>query len=143
MDSVPEEYKWRSKAKGEHKGRGEKDQALSPVSAEESRVNLRGSSLLSDVDALEEGLLDGSISSPRMIYVVPTHQNPTGHTMPLEDRWKLCQLARKYSILVAADEVYHLLDWRQSNIDGKRPARFSVLDELVADNMSSAGGTSH
>ncbi|KAL3914806.1 MAG: hypothetical protein SGILL_005947 [Bacillariaceae sp.] len=92
-----------------------------------------------DVDVLHEGLWSGTIHIPRMIYIVPTHQNPTGHTMPLEDRWKLCRLARQYNILVLADEVYHLLDWRQNervgNVVKKRPARFSVLDQLVAETI--------
>jgi DNA-binding transcriptional MocR family regulator len=95
-----------------------------------------------DVDALEDSLENGTVPVPRMIYVVPTHQNPTGHTMPMEDRWKLCQLARKYNILVVADEVYHLLDWRESQeqcaSSSKRPARFSVLDRLVVDAMAPA-----
>jgi thiaminase/transcriptional activator TenA len=92
-----------------------------------------------DVDALQEGLENGSIAIPRMIYIIPTHQNPTGHTMCLEDRWKLCHLARTFGILVAADEVYHLLDWRDMDDDDatnrrqrRRPARFAVLDHLVA-----------
>jgi hypothetical protein len=34
--------------------------------------------LMVDVEALGRGLKDGSIDVPRMIYIVPTHQNPTG-----------------------------------------------------------------
>ena len=86
--------------------------------------------LMVDVDALERGLEDGSINIPRMIYIVPTHQNPTASTMPTDDRWKLCQLARKHGFLVAADEVYHLLDWRENK--NERPARFSVLDRILS-----------
>jgi DNA-binding transcriptional MocR family regulator len=34
--------------------------------------------LMVDVEFLGRGLKDGSIDVPRMIYIVPTHQNPTG-----------------------------------------------------------------
>jgi len=88
-----------------------------------------GGALMVDVDALEQGLNDGSINVPRMIYIVPTHQNPTANTMPTADRWKLCKLARRFGFLVAADEVYHLLDWREDK--KQRPARFSVLDHIL------------
>ena len=48
--------------------------------------------------------------------------------MPIEDRWSLVKLARKYGFLIVADEVYHLLDWSQ-----QRPARFSILDHLFSE----------
>lgn len=96
--------------------------------------------LMVDVDALAQGLQDGSISVPRMIYIVPTHQNPTANTMPIADRWKLCQLARQFGFLVAADEVYHLLDWRDDKKE--RPARFSVLDHMVSKQFESSDSES-
>ena len=99
-------------------------------------VNGVGGALMVDVDALSRGLEDGSIGVPRMIYIVPTHQNPTASTMPTADRWKLCRLARKYGILVAADEVYHLLDWRDDK--KQRPARFSVLDHILSKQCESS-----
>eukprot|EP00751_Fragilariopsis_kerguelensis_P015097 CAMPEP_0170763332 /NCGR_PEP_ID=MMETSP0733-20121128/3325_1 /TAXON_ID=186038 /ORGANISM="Fragilariopsis kerguelensis, Strain L26-C5" /LENGTH=166 /DNA_ID=CAMNT_0011103729 /DNA_START=1 /DNA_END=501 /DNA_ORIENTATION=+ len=90
--------------------------------------------LMVNVDALAQGFMNGSIEIPRMIYIVPTHQNPTGNTMPLADRWLLVKLARQYEFLVAADEVYHLLDWSSPSL--RRPARFSVLDHLFSKQQS-------
>ena len=92
--------------------------------------------LMFDVDAFAQGLKDGSIETPRMIYIVPTHQNPTASTMPTADRWKLCQLARQFGFLVAADEVYHLLDWRDDK--SQRPARFSILDHILSKQSGSS-----
>jgi len=95
-----------------------------------------GGALRVDVEALERGLRDGRMPVPRLVYLVPTHQNPTGYTMPVRDRWRLCRLARTFGFLLAADEVYHLLDWRE---DGKRrPARFSVLDRMLAEQSDSS-----
>lgn len=102
--------------------------------------------LLVDVDALAQGLEDGSIGVPRMIYIIPTHQNPTANTMPLCDRWQLCQLARKFGFLVAADEVYHLLDWSEEEDKQKqrrRPARFSVLDHILSKSSKIDSCTSN
>lgn len=64
-----------------------------------------------DVDKLEEELELGSRPVPRLIYIIPAYQNPTGRSMLAADRRKLANLAAKFHILVVADEVYHLLDW--------------------------------
>jgi len=78
-----------------------------------------------DFAELQERLKGGM--KPKFVYVIPSHQNPTARTMNLGDRIKLCNLAERYDFTVIADEVYHLLDWRILDRDGKRPARFSSL----------------
>ena len=81
-----------------------------------------------DVEALEEQLRHpDSVAPPRLIYIIPTHQNPTGCTMSLPDRTRLAVLAYQYNILVVADEVYHLLDYRDGNKLGQRPARMAMF----------------
>jgi DNA-binding transcriptional MocR family regulator len=90
-----------------------------------------------DIDRLEELLRSGEMVPPRMIYIIPTHQNPTARTMSIEDRWKLAVVAARYGILVAADEVYHLLDWRDETSDGPRPARMAVLGSKISTTTSS------
>ena len=42
----------------------------------------------------------------KMIYTVPTFQNPTGVTMPLDRRKRLVQLARKYDCYIIEDNPY-------------------------------------
>ena len=58
------------------------------------------------VDALEEAIRR---HRPRMLYTIPTFQNPTGVTMPLERRKRIAELAAQYDILVAEDDPYHSL----------------------------------
>ena len=58
------------------------------------------------MDALEDAILR---HHPRMLYTIPTFQNPTGVTLPLERRRKIAQLAEKYGLLVAEDDPYHSL----------------------------------
>lgn len=61
------------------------------------------------IDALEAQLAK---YSPRMVYVIPTGQNPTGSSMPTERRRQLVELARKHEFLVLADDAYQLLHYR-------------------------------
>ncbi len=56
-----------------------------------------------DMDALEEAL---KREKPKMIYVIPTFQNPTGRTLSLERRKRLAQLAGQYRVVVAEDDPY-------------------------------------
>ena len=70
-----------------------------------------------DVDALE-GLLEQH--RPKLIYTIPTHQNPSGVTLSDERRERLVRLAQQHDFYVMADEVYHLLTF-----EGTPPRSFS------------------
>ncbi|WP_288404410.1 PLP-dependent aminotransferase family protein [uncultured Deinococcus sp.] len=48
---------------------------------------------------------------PRLVYTIPTHQNPTGTTLSAGRREDLVRLAQAHDFLVVADEVYHLLTY--------------------------------
>ena len=43
---------------------------------------------------------------PKMLYVIPTFQNPTGKTLALERRRPIAELAAKYGVVVAEDDPY-------------------------------------
>lgn len=43
---------------------------------------------------------------PRLMYVIPTFQNPTGITLTLERRQALARLASKYGVVIAEDDPY-------------------------------------
>ncbi len=60
------------------------------------------------IEALEEEL---KRRRPALLYTVPTHQNPSGTTLPLERRRRLVALAEAHGFLVVADEVYHCLTY--------------------------------
>uniref|UniRef100_A0A7S4SW16 Aminotransferase class I/classII large domain-containing protein n=1 Tax=Alexandrium monilatum TaxID=311494 RepID=A0A7S4SW16_9DINO len=89
-----------------------------------------------------EGLLVGAAEdilnrrpegSPRarFLYTVPTSHNPTGSSLPAERRRALVDMARRWGLLVLADEVYHLLDWHAPQ---KRPPRMVFFDEAYSTN---------
>lgn len=60
------------------------------------------------VDALEDVLetLRRDAVQPKFIYTIPTFQNPTGTTLPLERRHKLLQLAAAHNVIVVEDDAY-------------------------------------
>ncbi len=43
---------------------------------------------------------------PKMMYVIPTFQNPTGITLSLSRRKALAELASKYGVVIAEDDPY-------------------------------------
>ena len=57
-----------------------------------------------DTDALEEALRREK--NVRLIYVIPTFQNPTGLTTSLEKRKKILALASKYNVMILEDNPY-------------------------------------
>jgi 2-aminoadipate transaminase len=63
------------------------------------------------IDALEAAL---TVEPPAFIYVIPTYQNPTGYTLPVERRERLVALATEHQFLIVADDVYHLLSYTAS-----------------------------
>lgn len=60
----------------------------------------------------EDGIILSELESliklhhPKMIYVIPTFQNPTGRTLALERRQPLAQLAAKYGVVIMEDDPY-------------------------------------
>lgn len=53
-------------------------------------------------------------SRPKFIYIIPSFQNPSGHTLPPERRAQLVELAQKHNFLIIADEVYQFLGYTQT-----------------------------
>ena len=49
---------------------------------------------------------------PKLMYVIPTFQNPTGITLSLERRRALARLAAKYGVVIAEDDPYRDLRYR-------------------------------
>lgn len=64
------------------------------------------------VESDENGLLPDDLEKkilqyhPKMLYTIPTFQNPTGKSLPEERRKAVAELANKYGMLVAEDDPY-------------------------------------
>ena len=68
----------------------------------------------SDDDGLDPDHLEELIRrvKPKMIYTIPTFQNPTGRTLSLERRKRVAELANYYGVVVAEDDPYRDLRYR-------------------------------
>lgn len=88
------------------------------------RMNIQGVPL--DQDGMRLDMLENLILEhrPRLIYVMPTFQNPTTAVMSLHRRRQLLALARDYNIVVMEDGVYH--DFRY---EGEPLPPLKALDE--------------
>ncbi|RLA79295.1 MAG: aminotransferase [Deltaproteobacteria bacterium] len=60
------------------------------------------------VDGLKEIL---ETHNPRMIYLVPTFQNPDGRTIPIHRRERIIELARTYGVPIIEDDPYSELTY--------------------------------
>jgi 2-aminoadipate transaminase len=63
------------------------------------------------IQDLEQALKD---HRPKFIYVIPTFQNPGGHTLSEERREQLVTLAQEHDFLILADEVYQFLSYTRT-----------------------------
>ena len=90
-----------------------------------------------DQDGLMIGSLEEQLSRfhPKLLYLIPTFQNPTGQTLPAERRKRLAELCQKNDILLVADEVYHLLSF-----SGQPPEPFAA--QVDTGNIISLGSFS-
>jgi 2-aminoadipate transaminase len=71
-----------------------------------------------DVDALER--LASVHGAPKLIYTIPTFQNPAGTTLPLERRERLIELAAEWGSVVLEDDPYSLLRFEGEELPSLR-----------------------
>jgi DNA-binding transcriptional MocR family regulator len=77
---------------------------------------LRAASIRTDEAGLAVDDLIHALSqaTPKFLYLIPTFQNPSGHTLPSERRRQLIELAQKHGFLIITDEVYQFLAYTQA-----------------------------
>ena len=67
-----------------------------------------------DTEKLEETL--ANTPKAKMLYVIPTFQNPAGTTSTLENRKKVYEIAKKYSLIILEDNPYGELRFAGENV---------------------------
>jgi 2-aminoadipate transaminase len=80
--------------------------------------------LRADLDELEELMLR---YRPKLMYLTPTHQNPTGITLPIRARRELIELAERYRVPIIEDDTY-----RELSLSTPPPPSLYQLDEMNA-----------
>lgn len=88
------------------------------------RVQIRG--MCTDDDGIRLDMLENFIidNHPKLIYIMPTFQNPTGKVMPLHRRRQLINLATEYNVPILEDGVYH-----EFRFEGESLPPLKALDE--------------
>jgi 2-aminoadipate transaminase len=72
-----------------------------------------------DVDALAELVRERGVP-PKLIYTIPTFQNPSGATLSLARRKQLIELAAEWDAVVLEDDPYSLLRFEGEPLTGLR-----------------------
>ncbi|MEA4965309.1 MAG: PLP-dependent aminotransferase family protein [Oscillospiraceae bacterium] len=85
-----------------------------------------------DVEDLEEKIRR---YHPKMIYTIPTFQNPTGRTLSLPRRKRVAELAAQYDVLVLEDDPYR--DIRYSGEDLLPIKAFDTSENVILGNSFS------
>ena len=90
-----------------------------------------------DDDGLNMEALEQAIRAhhPKMIYTIPTFQNPSGRTLSLEKRKRVAELAAEYDVLVLEDDPYR--DIRYSGEDLAPIKMFDETDHVILANSFS------
>lgn len=80
--------------------------ALKNVGARQMAIPMQADGM--DMDALRSTLesLRADGVTPKMIYVIPNFQNPTGISMSLEKRKELIELAHEFGTIIFEDDAY-------------------------------------
>ena len=80
----------------------------------------------SDGDGILTDDLEAKIKRfhPKMLYTIPTFQNPSGKTLPADRRQKIAELANRYHMVVAEDDPY-----RDLRYDGLPLPAIKYFDE--------------
>ena len=78
------------------------------------------------VDALAERLEAGA--RPKLLYVIPEYQNPSGWTLALERREPLIELCRRHGVLIVEDVAYREMAFDD---DTALPSLWSLGPDIV------------
>ena len=76
------------------------------------------------MDALEAAL--AATPNAKAIYTIPTFQNPSGSTLPLDRRRQMLELARRHNVAILEDDPYGELQY-----DGEAVPPLRALDDQV------------
>jgi 2-aminoadipate transaminase len=94
------------------------------------RPRFEGLEITSDdgisIDELESKLekLKKEGIKPKVLYIIPSYQNPTGAILPEKSRRKIVELSHEYDFLVVEDDPYSQLTY-----EGGKPKPIKAFDE--------------
>ena len=106
-------------------------------------INLVGINLYQD--GLDLAMLEKEIikHSPKLIYVTPTFNNPTGYAWTNENRKKFLKIINKYNIIVLEDDPYSFINFTNYKYnslyklnDGKNIIYLGTFSKLISPSIN-------
>lgn len=101
------------------------------------------------IDLQEDGLnlemLEKSIieNSPKLIYVTPTFNNPTGYSWTNDNRKEFLKIINKYDVIVLEDDPYSLINFTDNKYDslyklndGKNIIYLGTFSKLISPSIN-------
>ena len=93
-----------------------------------------------NIEALNEVLSNNK--NIKFIYTIPTFQNPTGITMPIEKRRKILEIAEKHGVFILEDDPYWELRFKGQAVpsiksldDGSRVLYAGTYSKTIAPGL--------
>ncbi len=92
-----------------------------------------------DMEEMEQRLKDGE--RPKLFYIIPDFQNPSGMVIPLTTRQRIAQLAREYDFWIIEDSPYRKLRYSGEDIPAvfelcpERTIRMSSFSKLISPGL--------
>lgn len=77
----------------------------------------------------------GGRRKPRVLYTVPSGQNPTGATQSVERRRAIYEVARRHDVFILEDEPYYYLQMQQPGTEAPRSVE-AFLEGLIPTYLS-------
>ena len=71
---------------------------------------------------------------PRLVYLNPIHQNPTGSILPVKSRERLLQLSQEYDFFVFSDEPYLFLSFPEERISEELKSLSVTASRIFPDD---------
>lgn len=106
-------------------------------------INLVGIDL--QEDGLDLEMLEKNIIkySPKLIYVTPTFNNPTGYAWSNENRIEFLKIINKYNIVVLEDDPYSLINFTSNKYDslyklnkGKNIIYLGTFSKIISPSVN-------
>lgn len=90
-------------------------------------ADLRGVAMDEEGIRVDEAEAAFSAGAPKLAYVIPDHQNPTGRTLTLERRRALVESCRRHGVLLVEDVTYRELGFSEATL----PSLWSLAPDVV------------
>jgi len=85
---------------------------------------------IDELESVLRGLRDEGVR-PKLLYTVPTFQNPSGATLAADRRLELLEISRREGFMILEDDPYSELYFDEGGADGIRPIAAADAGDVI------------